>query len=101
MSKTICSKCRYAVQDILEMFCMCRKLHTKDGLFKSCHCFSPKSVFHYITQSPEVMAPYCIATKPAINGDTLYYHSTVTGGIYLTESQAIAATVEKLKEVEK
>lgn len=98
MSKTICSKCRYAVQDILEMFCMCRKLHTKDGLFKNCHCFSPKSVFHYITQSPEVLAEKLVVEYQHGVKDYAYY-STVTGGLYNTKEEAVAATVKALKEV--
>lgn len=67
----------------------------------ACILFEPKkpTIFDRITASPEVLAPYCISTKPSINGDTLYYYSTVTGHIYLTESEAIAATVAKLKEV--
>lgn len=67
-------------------------LNTIDGKSKP-------TLFDRITQSPEVMASYCITVKPAINGDTVYYHSTVTGGIYLTESQAIDATVSRLTEV--
>ena len=61
----------------------------------------PMTIFDCITQSPEVLAPYCISTKPSINGDTLYYYSTVTSRIYLTENEAIAATVEKMKEVKR
>ena len=59
-----------------------------------------KTVFARLTASPEVLAPYCISTKPSINGDTLYYYSTVTSHIYLTKSEAIGATVARLKEVE-
>lgn len=57
------------------------------------------TLFERISASPEVLAPYCISTKPSINGDTLYYYSTVTSCIYLTEPEAISATVAKLKEV--
>lgn len=101
MSKTICSKCRYAIQDVLEMFCMRRKLHTKDGLFVDCCCFSPKSVFHRITQSTEMLAEKLVyLVRDGYNGAANYYWcSTVTDGMWKTKQEAVAATVAKLEEV--
>lgn len=59
------------------------------------------SVFNQITQSPELLAEklvYCIAKSW---GD-LYWMSTVTGEKkFPSRKKAIAATVEKLKEVAK
>ena len=98
MSKTICSKCRYAIQDISEMFCMFRKLHTKDGYFENCHCFFPKSVFDRITESPEVLAEFLVFHNCIYKG-RIKYHSSVVGGEFDTREDAIAATVAKLKEV--
>ena len=100
MSKTICSKCRYAIQDTPEMFCMFRKLHTNDGLFKNCYCFIPKSVFHRITASPEVLAKFLVFHNCIRRGRTKY-HSAVVGGEFDSYEEAYAATVAKLKEVEK
>jgi hypothetical protein len=94
VSKTICSKCRYAIQDILEMFCMYRKLHTKDGLFKNCHCFSPKSVFDHITASPEVLAEKSVYQ----NYIGLWCSPFIQWGKD-TKEEAIAETVARLKEV--
>ena len=99
MSKTICSKCRFAIQDIPEMFCMYRKLHTQDGYFENCHGFYPKSVFHCLTQSPEVLAE-----KLVYQGfDGGFYSSIIEDGTkeFHNEPEAIAATVARLKEVAK
>ena len=102
MSKTICSNCSYAIHDIPEMFCMRRKLHTKDGLFENCHCFSPKSVFDSITQSPEVLAEKLVYRYVyySMGGTATYYWmSTLFDKTWDTKAEAIAATLAKLKEV--
>lgn len=103
MSKKICSNCRFAIQDTLEMFCLFRKLHTTDGLFKNCHCFLPKSVFHCLTQSPEVMAEklvYRVEFK-SDKGVHIVYRSTLytNGESWDSEKRAIAATVARLRKV--
>lgn len=104
MSKKVCSNCRFAIQDTLEMFCLFRKLHTTDGLFENCHCFLPKSVFHRLAQSPEVLAEKLVyrTIEMAVNRVTYScWKSTITEEAYRTKAEAIAATVEKLKEVER
>ena len=103
MSKTICSKCRYAIQDIPEMFCMFRKLHTKDGYFENCHCFFPKSVFDRITSSPEVLAENFIH-KILTEHDEYKWRGEIgyinwKSAEFDSKEEAIAATVAKLKEV--
>lgn len=51
------------------------------------------TVFHRITASPEVLAPYFVFST-----DGLYY-SSLTGTFYKYQGRAIEATVERLKEV--
>ena len=58
-----------------------------------------QTVFQKITGTPKALAPYCICIKPSINGETLYYYSTVTGDIYLTKAEAITATIKELEKV--
>lgn len=104
MSKKICSNCRFAIQDVPEMFCLFRKLHTKDGLFENCHCFLPKILFDRITASPEVLAPKLVYWTLIEYDGKIHTHwmSTITGEvIYDSEQEAIAATVARLKEAEK
>ena len=99
MSKIVCSNCRFAIQDVPEMFCLFRKLHTKDGLFDDCGCFLPKSTFDRITTSPEVLAEKLVYRKYYIlQGET--WTSNVLLSEFETKEDAVAATVAKLKEVE-
>jgi hypothetical protein len=59
------------------------------------------SVFNQITQSPEVLAPKFVYCEKTLTDGDIWY-SLLLGEIgYSTEPEAIAATVEKLKEVEK
>lgn len=97
MSNLVCKNCKSIAVDYCggTSYYRCNTCGQRGSRDK----FTLQTVFHRITQSPEVLAPYCISTKPSINGDTLYYYSTVTSCIYLTESEAIAATVERMKEV--
>lgn len=61
------------------------------------------SMFYQITRSPEVLAPKFVyeytLNPPAASGAAKLFRSLLTGKNYYTESKAIAATVEKLKEV--
>ena len=100
LSKKICSNCHYVIQDVSAMFCLFRKLHTEDGLFKNCHCFLPKTVFDHITESLEVLASEFVEMMyDRVEGDYRYY-SMLTGEFYNSREEAVTATVEKLKEVE-
>lgn len=56
------------------------------------------TVFERITQSPEVLAENLVVEYRHGVKDYAYY-STVTGGLYNTKAEALAATVAKLKEV--
>ena len=99
MSK-VCSDCKFSIQDFPDLFCTVRKLSTKDGLFVNCHHFLPKSLFHRITTTPELLAEKLVYFKFSdVSSD--HYGSTIVKGDFRTKSEAIAATLEKLKEVEK
>ena len=102
MSKIVCSNCRFAIQDVPEMFCLFRKLHTKDGIFDDCDCFFPKSTFDRITASPEVLAENVVYPyEMSIGGSTfrVYWTSPFVENFYPDKAEALAATVAKLKKV--
>jgi hypothetical protein len=98
MSKKNCSNCQFSIQDFPDLFCLFRKLHTQDGLFENCHCFLPKSVFHRITASPEVLANFLVFHNCIYKGH-IKHHSAVVGGEFDSREEAYAATVAKLNEV--
>ena len=60
--------------------------------------FLPVSVFDRITASPEVLAPFLVFHNRIYKGRTKY-HSAVIGGEFDSYEEAVAATVERLKEV--
>jgi hypothetical protein len=66
--------------------------------------FTQQSVFDRITQSPEVLAHYLVRLTcfhyPDGSADLLFASSVVEGR-WVDRAEAIAATVEKLQEVEK
>lgn len=113
MSKRTYSNCRYAIQDVPEMFCLFRKLHTQDGLFENCHCFLPKSFFQRITASPEVLAEklvyhdeaheiafyVVIRGKEQKMGHECWRSTIIPGACWAEYAPAYAATVAKLREV--
>ena len=58
------------------------------------------TVFQQITQSPEVLAEYCVYECGDIYGDGYpVWYSSVTKIYYAEKAEAIAATVARLKEV--
>lgn len=60
------------------------------------------SLFYKITASPEMLAPKFIGLIFDHRFTSKYrYYSMLTGDFYNSESEAFAATVAKLKEVEK
>jgi hypothetical protein len=62
---------------------------------------SKPTLFARITASPEVLAPEFVEMMyDRVSGDYRYY-SVLTGEFYNSREEAIAATLEKLKEVEK
>lgn len=64
----------------------------------------PHTVFQQITASPEVLAPHFVFLKAVIVTNInpqQQWISTLTVEVYPTKQEAIAATVAKLKEVEK
>lgn len=64
---------------------------------------TPPTVFHHITSSPEVMAEKLVYDWGHLchNGDIkIYWKSTILpDAVFGSKSEAIAATVAKLKEV--
>ena len=100
MSK-ICSDCRFSIQDFPDLFCTVRKLSTKDGLFVTCHHYLPKTVFHRITASPEVLAEKLVYSFACYDRMGVYWRSTIVKDDvdWSTKEEAIAATLAKLKEV--
>lgn len=73
----------------------------------ACILFEPKNptIFNRITASPEVLAPHLVVdviteylTAKFVTG---YRSTIIPGKIWEYEAEAIAATVAKLKEVEK
>lgn len=78
-----------------------------DYLYESCSDFEQKAlptVFQQITVSPEVLAKELITTSYDEFKDCTVYWAWLGNGrreAYYSEAEAIAATVAKLKEVEK
>jgi hypothetical protein len=71
---------------------------------KQVFCYPPKTLFARITASPEVLAEKLVyrTIEIAVNRVTYScWKSTITEEAYRTKAEAIAATVERLKEVEK
>lgn len=58
--------------------------------------FPEMTIFHRITSSPEVLAPYLVFFSARDNG---WCSMLTAGSSYDTYKEAIAATVAKLKEV--
>lgn len=106
MSK-VCSDCQFSIQYFPDLFCTVRKLSTKDGLFVDCHHYLPKTVFDRIMESPKVLAeefvePY---TRWGEDGylETLWRSNfrELSGMLFDTKAEALAATVARLNEVAK
>ena len=83
-----------------------------DYLYESCSDFEQKALptlFHRITASPEVLAEEMVFLKDVVcsfnaKDNTNFVEqwiSTVCNDVYPSKHEAIAATVERLKEVEK
>jgi hypothetical protein len=103
MNNKTCGECRYYEHPAGQ----CSKVieynncHITD---KACEYFEPKNptVFDRITASPEVLAENIVYTyEMAIGGSMfrVYWTSPLVENFYLDKSEAIAATVAKLKEV--
>lgn len=64
-------------------------------------CYPPKTLFERITASTEALAPEFVEMMyDRVAGDYRYY-SMLTGEFYNNREEAIAATIEKLNEIEK
>lgn len=100
MSNRICERCKSSV--VLPW-------HDVKDFYKCLNCgvmgysdkFPEKTIFHRITQSPEVLAEklvYC--AEPEHFCETADWRSVILGNVFFaTRSEAIAATVAKLNEV--
>ncbi|MBO7330059.1 MAG: hypothetical protein J6W00_14955 [Lentisphaeria bacterium] len=61
--------------------------------------FPEMTVFHQITASPEVLAPEFVYCEESLTDWDIWY-SLLLGNVgYATKREAVAATVERLKEV--
>ena len=106
MNCIMCNECKRCDGDLCTYF---DNYSDRENTF-ACILFEPKkpTVFDRITQSPEVLAPkFVYRTWSALKADFVW-HSTILEGktsndfvTFKTEAKAIAATVAKLKEVEK
>jgi hypothetical protein len=98
MKNKTCGECKFY------SYGNCNKI--KDVLYLhntniACIAFESKNptIFDRITASPEVLAPYFV--RADFDEPFLPWFSTLTNESFETHEQAIAATVKKLKEVEK
>ena len=73
---------------------ICKKHNAR--ICKTC-VFHKQTLFHRITTSPEVLAPYFV--RADFDEPFLPWLSTLTNKSFETYEEAIAATVAKLKEV--
>lgn len=61
----------------------------------------PPTIFDRITASPEVLAEKLVFITVTAWGETVYMSTIIRDGMFKTREEAIAATVARLKEVEK
>ena len=115
MSKSICGSCPHYQSDVCPIY-------HHDLPFDKCPNYNigasqpRQTVFHRITPSPKVLAEKLVY-KIAIRTSNLVYNhwgdcvgvgydikevwkSTITEDTYISETEAIAATLAKLKEVD-
>lgn len=116
MSKRFCKKCKST--NVVEEGYYCGTTYYN---CKTCHHLGEKdefpemTVFHRITESPEVLAEKLVYKAAIKTSRTMYdrygrgvgvkydieevWKSTITEDTYTGKSEAIAATVAKLKEI--
>ena len=102
MSDIMCNECKRCDGDLCTYF---DNYSDRESTI-ACILFEPKkpTLFDRITASPEVLAPKFIYEATTCDGDGHIlsgYRSTITAGFWLAKSEAIAATVAKLKEAKK
>jgi hypothetical protein len=105
MSDKICVNCKFFDNG------WCDNLDCAAIVYMNCHRFEPKpppTVFNRITASPEVLAAklvYCNVTVREQPGRVEltkgWYSTIIRNKVWSNEEEAIAATVEKLKEQSK
>lgn len=105
MTNRICGKCRSRKVVDAGSYAGSSFYKCEDcGQLGMCEKFPKMTIFHQITASPEVLAPHFVFLKALfvtnINPQQQWI-STLTEEVYPTKAEAIAATVERLKEVEK
>lgn len=101
MSNLVCKNCKSVAVEY-EDYCggtsyfRCKTCGMRGNKDK----FTQVTIFDRITESPEVLAEYCVYECGDIYGDGYpVWYSSVTKIYYAEKSEAIAATVAKLKEV--
>lgn len=102
MRDKLCKECAFWRDGYCSMR---RAIIPSDVRVLNCEMFELKAMptlFDRITQSPEVLAPYFVFLKALIVTNInpkQQWISTLTEEVYPTRAEAVAATVEKLKEV--
>lgn len=100
MSKRICKNCG-SIDIRTSKYSNGGKFYVCNDCFRVglSDVFPEYTVFHKITASPEVLAPYFV--RADFDEPFLPWFSTLTNKSFKTYEDALAATVAKLKEVEK
>ena len=94
MKNKTCGECKHFEVDTVSAVCEKKRWICGDDA-PACNRFEQKStLFDRITQSPETLA------NEFVSFDHGLYYSWFLGQYFNTYTDAIAATVEKLKEVE-
>lgn len=103
MKNKTCGECRHCKDSKSMGMCEKQKLCLCPEELPACSKFEPKqqTVFNRIMASPEVLAVEFVGMMyDRVSGEYRYY-SMLTGEFYSSYEEAIAATVARLKEVEK
>lgn len=102
-----CPKCgdSYFLLDLINKQVICHNCGDRSIPFpKARKRYLRLTVFDRITASPEVLAEklvYRTGTSNSVGLKMFCYKSTIVSGFWVEKTEAIAATVARLKEVEK
>lgn len=95
MSNKTCGECKY-YKPYNEKICLYVHRSCVSPKTKACNSFAKPTLFDHLTKSPEVLAEKLVFPS----ADGWWMSSIIDDGIrFATKEGAIAATVEKLKEV--
>lgn len=99
MKKVTCSSCRFYMKELNR--CGWHGADCRDAEGERwCDKLKPPTVFDRITRSPEALAVEFVEMMyDRVYGEDRYY-STLTGEFYNNYEEAVASTIEELKEVQ-